>query len=71
MTKGHRGKLFLLILAIILFNILGMFALLIGLLVTIPMTMLIYSHAYRQLDPEVNTVREVQDEEKIEVAIEE
>lgn len=49
MTKGHKWQLLLLVLAIIGLNILGLIALVVGLLVTIPVSMLAVVHAYRTL----------------------
>ena len=49
-TKGHRMQLFLLVLAIIGINILGLLALVVGLLVSIPVSMLAIVHAYRKLE---------------------
>ncbi|MFD0987025.1 DUF975 family protein [Methyloligella solikamskensis] len=48
-TKGHRWQLFFLVLAIIGINILGVLALFIGLVVTIPVTTLAIVHVYRLL----------------------
>lgn len=49
MTKGHKWELFLLVLAIIGINILGLLALVVGLLVSVPVSMLAVVHAYRKL----------------------
>ncbi len=49
-TKGHRWQLFLLMCVIALLNILGLIALFIGLLVTIPLSMLLVAHVYRALE---------------------
>jgi uncharacterized membrane protein len=49
LTRGNRWKLFLLGLALIGINILGVCALLVGLLVTLPVTTLAGVHAYRTL----------------------
>lgn len=49
MTKGNRGKLLLLVLAIIVMNIVGAVLLLIGLLVSVPVSTLAFVHAYRML----------------------
>ncbi len=49
-TKGHRWQLFLLMCTVILLNILGMIVLFVGLLVTIPLSMLLVAHAYRALE---------------------
>lgn len=49
MTKGHRWQLFLLALSLIGINILGALALMVGLLVTIPVSLLAVAHAYRKL----------------------
>lgn len=48
-TRGHRFQLFLLLLAVIGINIVGLAALLVGLFVTIPVTVLAMVHAYRTL----------------------
>lgn len=49
-TKGHKWQLFLLVLALIGLNILGALALLVGLLVTLPITLIATAHAYRVLE---------------------
>lgn len=48
-TKGHRWRIFLFFLALVLVNILGFMALVVGLLVSIPVTALAAAHAYRAL----------------------
>jgi uncharacterized membrane protein len=48
-TNGHKWNLFLLSLALLGINILGMLALVVGLLVTIPISWLAITHAYRTL----------------------
>jgi uncharacterized membrane protein len=48
-TKGHKWQLFLLGLVIIGINILGLLALVVGLLVSIPVSWLAVTHAYRTL----------------------
>lgn len=55
LTRGNRWKLFLLMLAICGLNIVGALALLVGLFVSVPVSMLAIAHAYRTLDraPEV------------------
>jgi len=49
MTRGSAWNLFLLWLLLAGINILGLIALAVGLLVTIPLTMLTVGHVYRQL----------------------
>ena len=49
MTKGHRWELFLLVVSIIGLNILGVLALVVGLLVSVPVSMLAVVHVYRKL----------------------
>lgn len=49
MTKGHWMELFLLLLAIVGINLLGLLALVVGLVVTVPVSMLALVHAYRTL----------------------
>jgi uncharacterized membrane protein len=48
-TKGHKGQLALLGLALLGLNLLGILALVVGLLVTVPITWLTITHAYRTL----------------------
>ena len=49
LTKGHRWNLFLLGLALLGINILGLLALVVGLFVSLPVSMLAIVHAYRIL----------------------
>lgn len=58
-TKGNRWKLFLLVLAIAGINIVGFFLLVVGLLVTIPVTMLALAHAYRTLEHAASEIEPV------------
>lgn len=51
MTQGHVGRLALLMLAFALINIGGAIVLFVGLLVSIPVTILAMAHAYRTLCP--------------------
>ena len=53
-TEGHKWQLLGLILALIGINIVGAILLLVGLLVTIPLSMLIVVHAYRVLEARAN-----------------
>lgn len=48
-TKGHKMQIFLLVLALIGINILGLMALVVGVFVTFPLTLLAFAHAYRTL----------------------
>lgn len=48
-THGHRLELLLLFLALLGLNVLGLIALIVGLLVTGPISMLALAHAYRTL----------------------
>jgi hypothetical protein len=57
-TKGHRWPLLGFILLLLLINILGVLALLIGLFVTIPVSMLAFVHAYRVLGGSAPAVRD-------------
>ena len=50
LTAGHRGQLFLFVLAAIALNILGLLALIIGVLITSAVTLIAAGHVYRQLD---------------------
>lgn len=49
MTKGQMGQLFVFGLVAVLFNIAGVLALLVGALVTVPITMLATGYVYRKL----------------------
>lgn len=49
-TKGHRWQLFGFVLVLVGLNILGLLALFVGLLVTIPVTILAMAHVYRTLE---------------------
>lgn len=59
-TKGNRGKLFLLSLAMIGINVLGFLALIIGLAVTVPVTALAFAHAYRTLESRASAITPVE-----------
>lgn len=54
-TKGHKWQLLGLVLLGALLNVLGAIALIIGLLVTVPVTMLAFAHAYRILSANAGT----------------
>ncbi|PID83152.1 hypothetical protein CSB11_02865 [Candidatus Campbellbacteria bacterium] len=54
--KNNFGKMFLLLLTSLFLNILGALALIVGLLVSIPLTWLMIVHFYRLADPEVEIV---------------
>lgn len=49
LTKGHKGSLFLLMLALIGITLLGFIALLVGVFVALPIIMIAFAHAYRTL----------------------
>ena len=49
-AKGHKWQLFVFSSAMVGLNILGLLALIVGLLVTIPVTMLAMVHVYRKLE---------------------
>ena len=49
LTAGHFWRLFLFMLALIVLNVLGAALLMVGLLVSIPVTMLAYAHVYQKL----------------------
>ncbi len=51
LTKGHKSKLFLLALSLFVFNLLGALPALVGLLFTLPISMLIMANTYRELNP--------------------
>jgi uncharacterized membrane protein len=48
-TKGHKWQLFLLLLALLGINLLGAMALVVGIFVAVPITMIAFAHAYRTL----------------------
>lgn len=49
LTKGHRFELFKLAVATLVINILGFCALIVGLFVTVPVSQLAFTHAYRTI----------------------
>ena len=49
-TEGHRLEVLLLIVMSIVINIIGLLPLMLGLLVTVPVTILAYANAYRTLE---------------------
>jgi uncharacterized membrane protein len=49
-TSGHRGQLFVFVLAAIVLNLLGVLLLVVGVLVTSAVTLIAAGHVYRQLD---------------------
>src|SRR3989344_892928 len=55
-TKGNRFNLFIFVLVLTVINILGALALLVGLLVSIPVTMLAVVHAYRTLEHKASEI---------------
>jgi uncharacterized membrane protein len=58
-TKGHKWQLLLFVLALAGLNILGFLLLLVGLLVTVPVTMLAMVHVYRKLEHAASEVASV------------
>jgi uncharacterized membrane protein len=48
-TRGHKWNLLGLLLMFFLVNLLGVLAFVVGLLVTVPVTVLAFAHAYRVL----------------------
>ena len=48
-TKGHKWQLFLLGLSLVLLNFIGVLLLVVGIFVTVPITLLPFAHAYRTL----------------------
>lgn len=48
-TKGHKWQLFLLSLTLVALNFVGVLALVVGIFVTVPITLLAFAHAYRTL----------------------
>lgn len=66
MTKGSWLSLFLLGVVLAVINIVGALLLMIGLLVTIPISMLAMVHVYRTLSG-VKTLPEVETKEEVEV----
>ncbi len=54
-TKGSKGQLFLFGLALIGLNLLGLLALVVGILVSVPVTWLAVTHAYRTLQSQTGS----------------
>lgn len=55
-TQGSRWEVFTLMLVVIILNVLGMLALLVGMLVTIPVSMFAIVYAYRKLEHAANEI---------------
>lgn len=55
-TKGHKWQLLLLVLAVACMNILGALAFFVGLLVTVPISILAMAHVYRTLEHKASEV---------------
>ncbi|MCA9352854.1 hypothetical protein KC901_01585 [Patescibacteria group bacterium] len=55
MTSGNRWKILWLMIVLALFNLLGVIALFVGLIITVPMSYIIYARLYRTLDGELAT----------------
>lgn len=55
-TMGHKKELFFFMLALIGINILGLLALVVGLLVSVPVSMLAMVHVYRKLEHSASKV---------------
>jgi len=58
-TKGHRWEILIFLLLVLLLNILGAIALVVGLFVTVPVTLIAAAHAYRALERAVGEVTQV------------
>ncbi len=54
LTSGFKGQLCVLYLVIMLLNIAGLLALMLGMLITIPLTMVAQAYAYRLLSARIN-----------------
>lgn len=49
LTKGHLWQLFLFMLVLVLMNLVGLLALVVGLLVTLPVSLIAVAHVYKKL----------------------
>lgn len=65
-TAGKRWEIFVLFLLALGINIVGILALIVGLLVTVPVTALAFVHAYRVLSPDKTTAAPAQDPATVE-----
>jgi len=54
-TRGHKWQLFGFVLLLLLINLLGLLALVVGILVSIPVSTLAFVHAYRVLGGKAGT----------------
>ena len=54
-TRGHKWQLFGFVLLLLLINLLGLLALVVGILVSIPVSTLAFMHAYRVLGGKAGT----------------
>jgi uncharacterized membrane protein len=64
-TRGHKWPLLGLVCILALINIAGAIALLVGLLVTVPVTSLAFTHAYRVLQAHAGTPRAIPADAKL------
>ena len=55
LTRGHKWQLFGLVLLLVLINLLGVLAFIVGILVSIPVSTLAFVHAYRMLGGNAET----------------
>jgi uncharacterized membrane protein len=55
LTRGHKWQLFGFVLLLVLVNLLGLLALLVGIFVSIPVSTLAFVHAYRVLGGKAET----------------
>lgn len=63
MTKKHRWKLLWICIVLALFNLVGFLALVVGLVVTIPVSSLVIVAAYRKLDKKTEVKKNKEDKE--------
>ena len=54
-TRGHKWQLFGFLLMLVLINLLGLLAFVVGLFVSIPVSSLAFAHAYRLLSGKAGT----------------
>ena len=66
-TKGNRGAIFLVIIAVSILNGLGALLLGVGLLITMPITMFVMAYMYRALIGDMNSVGSTEDTQEDEV----
>jgi uncharacterized membrane protein len=69
LTRGHRWWIFVFVLVTFLFNLLGLLALVVGLIITVPVTYLAYVRLYRDLEKRYSKISLESESEVVDVEV--